>query len=119
MANQNQQLIEQMQAALDVLVARFGDEREEEQFTGNDGNRAEMEMLRNGIAALRAAAPPLFNRHDMEDILDGLRGDRNDGDGNRPGGKPKLEKLTKKERMMLFSKMDYQSYQRFKVKKKL
>ena len=97
MANQNQQLIEQMQAALDVLVARFGDEREEEQFTGNDGNRAEMEMLRNGIAALRAAAPPLFNRHDMEDILDGLRGDRNDGDGNRPGGKPKLEKLTKKD----------------------
>ena len=101
MANQNQQVIAQMEATLADLEARFGDEREDDQFTGDDGNRAQMEMLRNGIAALRAAAPPIFNRHDMEDILDGLadglRGDRNDGDGLRAGGKPKLEKLMKRD----------------------
>ena len=97
MANQHQQVIAQMEATLANLVTRFGDEREDEQFTGNDENRAEMETLRNGIAALRAAAPPVFNRHDMEDILEGLRGDRNDGDGHRVGGKPKLEKLMKRD----------------------
>ena len=101
MANQNQQVIAQMEATLADLEARFGDEREDDQFTGDDGNRAQMEMLRNGIAALRAAAPPIFNRHDMEDILDGLaeglRGDRNDGDVPRAGGKPKLEKLMKRD----------------------
>ena len=95
MAHQYQDIIDQMTAQLDILVERFGDDRgPDDQFTGDDDNRAEMGTLRDGIAALRAAAPPVFNRADLEDIIEGLAPG---GGGARGAGKPKLEKLVKKD----------------------
>ena len=100
MANPHQLVIDRMAEQLDNLVERFGDERgDEDAFNGDDDNRAEMEALRGGVRALRAAAPPVFNRADFEDMIDAIRpdgADGGDGAGNRLG-KPKLEKLTKKD----------------------
>ena len=99
MANPHQPVIDQMTEQLGNLVTRFGDEREDDDaFTGDEDNRAEMEALRRGIGALRTAAPPIFNRADFEDMIDAIRPDGPDGEGagNRHG-KPRLEKLTKKD----------------------
>ena len=69
---QRSMAVQRAEAALQALVAAYGDEREAA-FTGQDRHRLQQQQWRRTIDDLVQAQPPIFNRAALDEIIAAVR----------------------------------------------